>query len=424
MGSSAVSPEPVHDDKANVLIAVVCTVCAVATTAVGLRLYTRTCILKQLGVDDYLIFIAWAFALATGVSQSMNTRNGLGKHVWDLEDAVELEHYLKEFYVSIALYNTGLMFVKLAFLTQYYRVFSLKNMRMTFIAAMIIIGCWSLSQVIVGIFTCNPVDGFWEKSSDSKCISNYPQWYINAAGNITTDIVIFVLPLPVLRHLHMPRAQRLVLIGIFSLGLFTCAISVIRVKFLKLGGDFSYENVEGSSWSIAELCSGVTCACLPTLRPLVSKWVPSFSDCLHKPVMSYRRHSDSLKTAMQRASRHIRLSSDASNMLRDAKSKEKLFYHVDIEARASDSADGSDGSDGLADIMEHRGSLTSHEGNSPTPPARAHVASHKPMAYYNWMKSSVTTEISTDSNSKKRGSDQNLSATVIQVQRDVVMHKI
>ncbi|KAI0890244.1 uncharacterized protein GGS22DRAFT_150402 [Annulohypoxylon maeteangense] len=417
MDLSANPSELAHDERANALITVVCIVCTVATVSVGLRFYTRSCILKQLGADDYLIFIAWAFALATGISQSMNTRNGLGRHVWDLGSVVELRNYLKGFYVSIILYNTGLLFVKLAFLTQYYRVFSLKNMRLTFIAAMIIIGCWSLSQIIVAIFICDPVDGFWKQSADSKCIPNYPQWYINAAGNITTDIVIFVLPLPILRHLHMPRAQRLVLIGIFSLGFFTCAISVIRVKFLKQGGDFSYENVEGSSWSTTELCSGVTCACLPTLRPLISKWIPSLSNRLHKPMKSYKRHSDSCRAAVQKASRHMRLGSGASNNL-DMKSEEELFYCIGVEAHASNSADGSED---LSDMKEHERKLSGREQTSPTPPPCARVASHK---YYNWMESSVTTEIGTEGGSKRLSSNPNLSATVIQVRHDVVVHKI
>nr|QZS37071.1 C066A protein [Hypoxylon sp. CO27-5] len=411
------SPDVAHDDRANILIAAVCIVCSVATIAVGLRFYTRSCMLKQLGADDYLVFTAWAFALATGISQCLNTRNGLGKHVWDLGGDlgvdVDLMNYQKGFYVSITLYNTGLMFVKLAFLTQYYRVLSIKKMRTTFIAAMVIIGCWSLSQVIIGIFICDPVSGFWEQSTESKCIPNLTQWYINAAGNIATDIAIFVLPLPVLVHLHLPRAQRLVLIGIFSLGFFTCAISVVRVKFLKQGGDFSYENVEGSSWSITELCSGVTCACLPTLRPLVSKWVPSLSNRLHMPGRGYKRQSAFGGAAAQGGSRHLRGDSDGSNML-DIRNKDEFFYCVGIEERSSGSADGSD------EVSELRRS-------SPTRPACAHIAVHgpnRPTAYYNWMKSSVTTKIGTGTNSERSDSNTGLSTTAIQVQREVVMHKV
>ncbi|KAI1381886.1 hypothetical protein F4677DRAFT_439693 [Hypoxylon crocopeplum] len=378
--------------------------------------------LKQLGVDDHLTLVAWAFALATGISQCMNTRNGLGKHVWDLGSDTELGNYLKGFYVSITLYNVGLMFVKLAFLTHYYRVLAIKKMRTTFIVAMVIIGCWSLSQIIIGIFICDPVSGFWEKSTDPKCIPNYPQWYINAAGNIATDIAIFVLPLPALVHLHLPKAQRLVLIGIFSLGFFTCAISVIRVKFLQQGGDFSYENVEGSSWSITELCSGVICACLPTLRPLVSKWVPSLSNRLHKPARGYKRHSCSYIGDAERGT-HTRGNSDASNVL-DIRDKDELFYCIGLEARSSDSADGSDE---LEEVKGGRDSLLSREASSPTPPAGAHIAvhtPHTPAAYYGWLKSSVTTEIGTGGNKQWLDSNKNLSATAIQVQRDVVMHKM
>ncbi|KAI2782492.1 hypothetical protein F4815DRAFT_43507 [Daldinia loculata] len=414
MDSSAGSLNLAHDDRATVLIGVVCLVCTVATAAIGLRFYTRSCMLKQVGVDDYLVLAAWVFALVTGISQCTNTRNGLGKHVWDLGSDAQRRNYLKGFYVSITLYNTGLMFVKLTFLTQYYRVLAIKKMRTTLITAMILIGCWSMSQIAVGIFICDPVSGFWEKSAGS-CIGNYPQWYINAAGNIATDIAIFVLPLPVLRHLHLPKAQRLVLIGIFSFGFFTCAISVIRIKFLQLGGDFSYENVEGSSWSITELCSGIICACLPTLRPLVSKWIPALSNRLHKPARN------SCMVGAERGSRHMRGNSDASRMS-NMKGKDELFYYLGIQARLSDSLDSSDGS---LEAGRARESLSSYGGSSPTPLLCAHTAartSHRPTAYCNWMKSSVTTEIGTGDRENQQDPNKNLSTTAIQVQRDVVMH--
>jgi hypothetical protein len=47
----------------------------------------------------------------------------------------------------------------------------------------------------------------------------------------------------------------------------TCAISVIRIQYLKLSDDVTWDNVASSCWSVGELCSGITCACLPTLRP-------------------------------------------------------------------------------------------------------------------------------------------------------------
>jgi hypothetical protein len=116
------------------------------------------------------------------------------------------------------MYNTGLMFVKLTFLTQYSRVLATKRMHTICIVAMAIVGAWSLSQVLVGVFICHPIAGFWDQTIKAKCIPNLPQWYINAAGNIATDIAIFVLPLPVLSHLNLPKLQKIILIGIFSMG--------------------------------------------------------------------------------------------------------------------------------------------------------------------------------------------------------------
>lgn len=61
----------------------------------------------------------------------------------------------------------------------------------------------------------------------------------------------------------------------------TCAISLIRLNYLKQGPDFTWDNVPTSGWSVSELCSGIICACLPTLRPLMSKikpqWMASYA---------------------------------------------------------------------------------------------------------------------------------------------------
>lgn len=43
--------------------------------------------------------------------------------------------------------------------------------------------------------------------------------YISAAGNIATDLIIVILPLPMIRRLHLAPAQKAVLSFVFCLGL-------------------------------------------------------------------------------------------------------------------------------------------------------------------------------------------------------------
>jgi len=163
-------------------------------------------------------------------------------------------------------------------------------MRRVIIAALTFVSLWSISQLLVTIFNCTPIEKFWLPQKPGTCIPNLPFWYINAAGNILTDVIVFVVPLPALGSLKLKRAQKIMLLGIFSLGFFTCAISIIRIQYLRLSPDVTWDNVESSCWSISELCSGIICACLPTLRPLLVKFMPSMGTSRHG-TSNYKKQS-------------------------------------------------------------------------------------------------------------------------------------
>lgn len=54
----------------------------------------------------------------------------------------------------------------------------------------------------------------------------------------------------------------------------TSTISIIRLKYIGLSADITYDNMTSSCWSCIEVLSGVTCASLPTLRPLAGRCFP------------------------------------------------------------------------------------------------------------------------------------------------------
>lgn len=41
---------------------------------------------------------------------------------------------------------------------------------------------------------------------------------MNASGNIISDVLVLVLPLPMIKGLKLPRNQKIALAGIFGLG--------------------------------------------------------------------------------------------------------------------------------------------------------------------------------------------------------------
>jgi hypothetical protein len=118
------------------------------------------------------------------------------------------------------LYNGSLTATKVTFLLQYYRILGTGAMRKAIIIASVLIALWSISQLLVVIFTCTPIEKFWLPDTPGTCIPDLPFWYVNAAGNIASDITVFVLPLPALSRLNLRKTQKIGLIAVFCLGFF------------------------------------------------------------------------------------------------------------------------------------------------------------------------------------------------------------
>ncbi|GKT64786.1 integral membrane protein [Colletotrichum tofieldiae] len=159
----------------------------------------------------------------------------------------------------------------MSFLLQYYRVLCTTHMRKLYIAAMVIVGSWGVSVVVMSFVFCVPLDGFWDPRIPAKCFGQQVLFYVFGACSIVTDVIIFLLPLPALFKLKIPHSQKLYLLGIFSLGFFIVAISVIRLQFLKIRPDFTWWNVEPAMWSLGELSAAMVCLCLPPLKALAAR---------------------------------------------------------------------------------------------------------------------------------------------------------
>lgn len=83
---------------------------------------------------------------------------------------------------------------------------------------MVTIACWQVGQIFLQIFSCIPVQFAWDKSIHGKCVSVTVMRDMNSTVNLATDLIILLLPLPVLRRLGLPRNQKIAVFCIFGLG--------------------------------------------------------------------------------------------------------------------------------------------------------------------------------------------------------------
>ncbi|VTT67571.1 unnamed protein product [Fusarium fujikuroi] len=259
------SSDYASESRGAVAIAVMATLSPISLIVVSLRVYARAIMLRNFGVDDACAILACLLTIADASIIATNVRNGLGSHISTLSGE-QISNFLRMFYFSTVVYNLALAVIKTIFLLQYYRAIPVRQYKKTYIASVVLVTCWSLSQIFLNVFMCMPIASFWDVTIKGSCILNKSSFYVGAAGNILTDILIMVLPIPVLRSLKLGRRQKWILMSVFCLGIFTCLISLVRIKFLNIGTDITWHNVESAS------CYGTMVSCeLETLNLLEDK---------------------------------------------------------------------------------------------------------------------------------------------------------
>ncbi|EMC96856.1 hypothetical protein BAUCODRAFT_41690, partial [Baudoinia panamericana UAMH 10762] len=254
----------------------------IATTIISLiavisRLATRLGIVRNAGVDDIFIGIAWLFSVATTVTMVLQVKHGMGRHQYDLSEHDQLAQ-LKPFWVSVIVYNLSISSAKFSILFQYLRIFPQQRFRQACYTLMAVVGIYSCWTFFSAVFACSPISFFWNPMQEGHCLNRFAVWFANAGMNIVTDVATALLPLPVLKSLELPPRQKHVLLVIFALGGFTCIVSILRLYSLYVISattDISWNNPLAAIWSSVEINTGILCSCLPTLKGCVTRFFPN-----------------------------------------------------------------------------------------------------------------------------------------------------
>jgi hypothetical protein len=108
--------------------------------------------------------------------------------------------------------------VKISILLFYRRLFDTKRFKLvSIIVASSVIAYW-VCFTLVAIFQCTPVHYTWDKNVSGKCIDAYALLMAASVLNIINDIVIVIMPIPVVWCLRVSRQQKMGLTGLFLLG--------------------------------------------------------------------------------------------------------------------------------------------------------------------------------------------------------------
>ncbi|GFF83700.1 hypothetical protein IFM61392_08953 [Aspergillus lentulus] len=253
------------------------------------------------------------FAISSFSMLALEVHYGVGKP----KTTLSVEHIERQFlflWLSIPLYNLSLTFTKASILLLYLRIFAIPRFVLTSRIALGVISIYGLWCVLSAILNCIPVSAFWDSTIQGNCISRKFLWFFNASLNIVTDLVILIMPIPVLSRLHLPQKQKFGVIVVFAAGIFTCITSMIRLKYVATATeatDTTKSLAPIAGWSFIEMNMGIICSCLPPLHPLMTRalpwlrFIPRYhGSWFHMPYSGHHPGQDSVALARRRDPKH------------------------------------------------------------------------------------------------------------------------
>lgn len=147
--------------------------------------------------------------------------SGVGYHpeaVWK-NHPERISSLFKSLFALEFLYLTGVVLPKISILFLYLRIFIDRRTRIVCFALIgIIVANWA-AYLLASIFQCWPVSYQWDKTiKGGRCVNQVTFCKTTSIPNIVTDLVMLILPIPVMWRLKASRLRKLGLTVIFLVG--------------------------------------------------------------------------------------------------------------------------------------------------------------------------------------------------------------
>ncbi|KAI9673328.1 MAG: hypothetical protein M1829_004094 [Trizodia sp. TS-e1964] len=259
------------DNRTAEVVVVSAILLGLAYMAVGLRLLARHIRKARIGLDDYGVILSLKIICTTMIAVGIfdGAHFGLGKHSVRI-GLDNFEKYLPLGYAFEVLYVVNITTTRFAVLLLYRRLFIARSFRIALYTISIFVLAWGITFFFLILLQCVPIPSIYTQE-DGYCLDRAKIFLPSAGIGIAIDFAILILPMPTVWKLEIPRREKFALMGIFLLGGFVCIASIVRVPFLAdaVGSiDPTWNTLDGTLWSVIEICIGIVCACLPLLRPI------------------------------------------------------------------------------------------------------------------------------------------------------------
>lgn len=263
-------------------------ICVVAATlAVAARLYSQARYRKKWSADDLIIIFALVVVYGQLAASILSMVHGAGLHqVRVQKEDSHPPHGLFivfiNYWLVLVLWAPGVACIKISILIFYRRMF-LVNQRW-FKVALWVNWLYALGLGIAATFVfivqCQPINYYWlrfinfygMKAPEGHCLPQMAHLVVPQILNTFSDVVILLLPVPIIWGLQIEMQRKVPILLIFLLGCFTILCGMARISSIfyvsTVADDVTWNNIYTITFTVVECAVGIVCACLPPSAPL------------------------------------------------------------------------------------------------------------------------------------------------------------
>jgi len=142
---------------------------------------------------------------------------GLGKHIWSpgVKPIVGFKIHL----ASELVYDTSITLVRMSVVLFYYRIFGRnRSFKISLWITAGVLVAWWIALNVLAVLRCSPVARQWDYNIPGHCYSLFGTFLGVTIPNAFVDVLILLLPIPMLWKLQISTMKKLALIANFVLG--------------------------------------------------------------------------------------------------------------------------------------------------------------------------------------------------------------
>ncbi|RDW89250.1 hypothetical protein BP6252_01282 [Coleophoma cylindrospora] len=197
--------------------------------------------ISKFRIDDWIMVFVFFFNLADGGAGlyailEMNLLGALDSESSEevMAKYIKIAHYF--FVPGEMVFQLKLWLLKACLVILYWRLTVQSKLRHVVMAAGIYcIVSYLVVVLFLLVFMCRPFSGFWldiENAPTSNCVTWLPYYKVQLPMNISSDLLIFCIPLALFSNSTLPWKRKILLCGIFSVGAIVILFAILNKVFL------------------------------------------------------------------------------------------------------------------------------------------------------------------------------------------------